>query len=58
MSLFLWLSDISNHVIFDENFFPYVSGLDFSFVSQSCISSNTVSPDFTSFTHFSIQSPL
>ena len=33
-------------------------GSDFSSVSQSCISSNTVSPNFTSFTHFTIQFPL
>ena len=49
---------ISNHVIFYENSFPYVSGSNFSSVSQSCVSSNTVSSVLLSFTHFPIQSPL
>lgn len=54
---------ISNHVIFDENSFPYVPGSDFSSVTQSCNSNDTVSHSSTIstpiFTHFpALQSPL
>lgn len=58
MSSFFWSNVHFQSCNFFENSFPYVSGSYFSFVTQSCTSTDTVSSSSTIFAPYFIHFPI